>query len=73
MNQMPVIITTKHKNVGFYKTLDDEDETPKYLEKGTKLKQIGHSWYYRQPYADLGYYKVEHEIYGIGYVPIEMD
>ena len=68
---MSVIITTKGKKVAFFKTLDNKEEQPVYLPKGTKLKQIGHEWYYREPFCDIGYYKVEHSTYGVGYVPIE--
>lgn len=69
---MPVIITTKGRKVAFFKTLDDENEVPVYLEKGTKLKQIGHLYYYREKFADLPYYKVEDSVHGVGYVPVEM-
>ena len=70
---MPVIVTTKGRKVGFFRTLDDDNETPTYLDKGTKLKRLNEFYYYREKFAYVPYYKVQDDILGVGYVPVEMD
>ena len=68
---MAVIIETVARKTAFFKTLDDADEVPVYLEKGVKLKELSNGeFFYREPFADIPYYHVESSTYGEGYIPM---
>jgi hypothetical protein len=48
MIQMAVIVETVARKTAFFKTLDDADEVPVYLEKGVKLKELSNGEFFCQ-------------------------
>lgn len=64
-------LTVKQRNLAFWDDITKESDVPKYLEKGETVTLLDEKFYYGAPWADKPYYKVNHYIYGDGYVLAE--
>lgn len=57
------------KKLAFWESLIDlEAEPTRYLEKNEKVTILGSASVYGGIFADKEYYKVSHNIYGMGYM-----
>lgn len=67
------ILTVKWRQLAFWTDISEEasDIATKYLEEGETVKLVDEQFYYRAPWADKPYYKVNHHVYGEGYVLAE--
>lgn len=74
MVRRPRTLLIKYKNVAFWTKIVEEDDdititTPyRYLEEGDTVTLVEEKFYYRTPWADKPYYKVNHKVYGEGYI-----
>jgi len=64
-------LTVKQRNLAFWYDITKESNAPKYLKKGETVTLLDAKFYYGAPWADKPYYKVNHHIYGDGYVLAE--
>ena len=62
-------LTVKFKKLAFWSDISDESDTitSKYLDEGENVTLVEEKFYYRAPWSDKPYYKVNHHIYGEGY------
>lgn len=70
----PRTLTVKWRNLAFWEDVTDipnESIATKYLTEGETVTLVDEQFYYRNPWVDKPYYKVNHYIYGDGYVLAE--
>ena len=60
------------KNLAFWETLiDAESEAAKYLKFGEQVTVLGSAVTFGGLFGDKEYFKVDHPLYGVGYVRTE--
>lgn len=64
--------TITARGLAFWETLIDVEGEPRYrLKAGEKVKILGSSSVYGGLFGDKEYYRIEHPLYGIGYIRTE--
>ena len=64
-------LMVKQRKLAFWDDITKESNVPKKKKKGETVTLLDEKFYYGAPWADKPYYKVNHYIYGDGYVLAE--
>lgn len=69
----PPTLTVKWRKLAFWDDISEDapDIATRYLDEGETVTLIAEEFFYRAPWADKPYYKVNHYVYGDGYVLAE--